>query len=225
MAKKHTYILLFLMVFYIAPFLFQFNFGLDVSPLGLLLKLPVFLTLGLITLWFLQKKTELKFLSAVELKDANWLRIIAYSFLLLSILYLLQSLGNISYAKLIASSSNQSESIDSLGYIISKPYLALILVGPFVWLNVLFVEISRAYFHTYLNSISGSKWLGILSVFMVPLVLSSMQIGNSPSQFIGIFITNMTLSLGFILLKDLKPMVIASIIYQSVDLISFWIYS
>lgn len=225
MAKKHFYIVLFLLLFFATPFLYQMYFGIDVSPLGLLLKLPTFLSFGLIGLWLIQKNTSLKFLRTFQTKNTNWLQTITYSFLLLAILYLLQSLGNVTYARFFPGSSNQSEVFNSLSYIISKPLLAIILVGPFVWLNVLFIESCRSYFHSYLSSLSSSKWLSILSIFLIPLILSSPQVGNAPSQFVGLFITNLTLSLCFTRLKDIKPLVIASIIYQFIDLLSFWVYS
>jgi len=225
MARKHLFILLFLVLFFVAPLLFQIKYGLDVSPIGLLLKLPILLLLGLISLWLIQKRTGTQFLSSLQFKKSDWLQVISRSFLLLSILYLLKSIGNVTYGRLFSPVDAQTEVQESLQYIISKPLLAIILTGPFVWLNTLFVESSRAYFHTYLASFSNSKWLSILSALLIALVLSSMQIENAPSQGLSLFVTNLTLSAGFMLLKDLKPLVITSIIYQSVDLIAFWVYS
>jgi hypothetical protein len=225
MANKHIHILFFLTIYYAAPVFFQIYFGLDVSPLGLLLKLPAFLFVGLMCLWIIHNKTKIKFLNTFQIKKTNWLKVISYSFLILAILYFLKSLGNVTYVRQFPNSPIQSEIINSLSYIVSKPLLALILVGPFVWLNVLFIESSRAYLHTYLNSISKNKTLILLSIIIIPLLLSSMKIDDSPSQFINLFVTNLTLSIAFILLNDMKPIVLASIMYQSIDLIALWIYS
>lgn len=224
MAKKHLYILLFLALFFLGPMVLQAQVGLDVSPIGLLLKLPVFLVLGFLSLWFIQKKTDLQFLDSLWPSKSNWLLVISQSFMLLAVLYLLKSLGDVTYARWLPSTSTEPELITSLEYILSRPALALILIGPFVWLNVLFIEGSRACFHRYLSAVSTSKWTAVLSIIIVPLILSVLQIDDSPVRFISLFITNLALSVGLLVLKDLKPLIIASILFQSIDLIALWVY-
>lgn len=224
MAKKPLYISLFILLFFLGPWVFQAYVGLDVTPTGLLLKLPAFLVLGLLSLSFIQKKANFRFLDSLQPGGSNWLLIISQSFLLLAVLYLLKSVGDVTYARWWPSTRSDPELITSLETILSRPVLALVLVGPFIWLNVLFIEGSRACFHRYLSVVSGTKWAVLFSLILVPLVLSVLQIDDSPARFISLFITNLVLSISFLVLKDLKPLVIASVLFQSIDLIALWVY-
>ncbi|MER3318048.1 MAG: hypothetical protein RIB79_07130 [Allomuricauda sp.] len=225
MRSKHIYISLFAMVFFAAPLAWQYLFGLDVSPIGLLLKLPIFLIVALVFLWLIDKHTKADLFSMTFESQEPWLKTIATAFLLLAILYLLKSIGNMTYLKWLDQTESNPEIIGTLSYIVSKPVLGSLLIGPFVWLNVLFIEGSRAYFHSHLESQQSKKWMLVVSLFIIPFVLSSTQLNSSYPQFIGTFISNLVLSIAFIRLHDLKPLVISSILYQSIDLIAFWIYS
>ncbi len=149
---------------------------------------------------------------------------ISLGFLLLCFSYFIISLGNITYFRWIPIEVDNSAIINLFKEIFSNNLYAIIMVGPFIWLNEIFAILSLAFILNNLWQISYKKhWIWI-SIFAVAMLFTLLQIDKGIPSMINTFLIISFSNFIYYKYRSIYPLLIAGIIYQSIDLIRFWIY-
>lgn len=149
---------------------------------------------------------------------------ISLSLLLLSFTYFIISLGNITYFKWIPTEVDNSAIINLLKEIFSNNLYALIMVGPFNWLNEIFAILSITFILNNLWQINNKRHWIWFSIFAAALLFTFLQIDKGIPSMINTFLIISFSNFIYYRYRSIYPLLIAGIIYQSIDLIRFWIY-
>ncbi len=149
---------------------------------------------------------------------------ISLAFLILSTHYFINSLGKITYFKWIPTDIDRSVIINLLTEIFSNNLYAFIMIGPFNWLNELFAVISIAFILNNLWEINTKKYWIWTSILIAALIFALLQIDQGIPSMINTFIIISISNYIYFRYRRIYPLLIAAIIYQTIDLISFWIY-
>ena len=149
---------------------------------------------------------------------------ISLGFLLLSFMYFINSLGNITYFKWIPTDVDRSIMINLLKEIFSNKLYAMIMVGPFNWLNEIFAVLSIVFILNNLWQISNKKhWIWI-SIIGTAMLFTLLQIDQGIPSMINTFLIISFSTFIYYKYRSIYPLLIAGILYQTIDLIRFWIY-
>jgi|LGOV01.1.fsa_nt_gb membrane protease YdiL (CAAX protease family) len=173
----------------------------------------------LINKYFLKNKWEV-FASS----KGNTIIDISLAFLILSIHYFINSLGRITYFKWIPTDIDRSAIINLLSDIFSNNLYGFIMAGPFNWLNELFAVLSIAFILNNLWEINNKKYWIWTSIIIASLLFTLLQIDQGIPSMINTFIFIGISNYIYFRYRRIYPLLIAAIIYQTIDLISFWIY-
>ena len=173
----------------------------------------------LINKYFLKNKWEV-FASP----KGNTIIDISLAFLILSIHYFINSLGRITYFKWIPTDIDRSAIINLLSDIFSNNLYGFIMVGPFNWLNELFAVLSIAFILNNLWEIKNKKYWIWTSIIITSLLFAFIQINQGIPSMINTFILIGISNYIYFRYRRIYPLLIAAIIYQTIDLINFWVY-
>lgn len=149
---------------------------------------------------------------------------VTLAFLLLSIMYFINSLGNITYFRWIPTDVDRTAIINLLNKIFSNNLYAIIMVGPFNLLNEFFAVLSLAFILNNLWEISNKRYWIWTSILIASLLFTLLQIDQGIPSMINTFIIIAISNYIYFRYRRIYPLFIAGIIYQTIDLISFWIY-
>ncbi|RLD76798.1 MAG: hypothetical protein DRJ07_15700, partial [Bacteroidetes bacterium] len=111
-----------------------------------------------------------------------------------------------------------------LNKIFSNNLYAIIMVGPFNLLNEFFAVLSLAFILNNLWEISNKRYWIWTSILIASLLFTLLQIDHGIPSMINTFIIIGISNYIYFRYRRIYPLFIAGIIYQTIDLISFWIY-
>ena len=149
---------------------------------------------------------------------------ITLAFLLLSIMYFINSLGNITYFRWIPTDIDRTVIINLISEIFSNNLYGFIMVGPFNWLNELFAVLSLTFLLNNLWEINNKKYWIWTSIIIASLLFTLLQIDQGIPSMINTFIIITISNYIYFRYRRIYPLLFAAIIYQTIDLVSFWIY-
>ncbi len=201
-------------------------FGLiDYSVNALLINnfVLISLVLGIIYLLnkYLLKNTLLVFVQRKE----KFIIYLILSLLLVSVIYVINSIGIITYRSWIPSNHDNSIFENSIREILSNKFHAFILLGPFVWFNEIFGVISRVFILNNLWELKKSNMWSWLSMVFVALIFALLQIDKGLPDIINGFLIVLVSNIFYFKFRNSIPLIIAPILYTTIDLIAFWVYN
>jgi len=149
---------------------------------------------------------------------------ISLAFLILSLHYFINSLGKITFFRWISTDIDRTVIINLLTEIFSNNLYGFIMVGPFNWLNELFAVLSIAFLLNNLWEINNKKYWIWTSIIITSILFTLLQIDQGIPTMINTFIIISISNCIYYRYRRIYPLLIAAIIYQTIDLISFWVY-
>lgn len=149
---------------------------------------------------------------------------IALSFLFLGAFYFIQSLERISYGHWITHETNRTAMVDLLNTIFTNVLHGVIIIGPFTWFNEAFAILSLAFILNNLWEINNKKSWVWISIFLAAIIFSLLQINNGLSAVISSLILVSISNYIYYHYRSIVPLFIAATLFQSIDLITYWIY-
>lgn len=150
---------------------------------------------------------------------------IALALLLLGAFYFVQSLERITYGVWFPYETDRTAIIELLNSIFSNVTYSIIIVGPFNWLNEGFAVLSIAFILNNLWLLFPDKKLKLLSLIFAAVIFSLLQINNGIAAIMSSFILISISNFVYYKYRCIFPLLIASILMQTIDLISFWVYN
>lgn len=150
---------------------------------------------------------------------------IALALLLLGAFYFVQSLERITYGVWFPYETDRTAIIELLNSIFSNVSYSIIIVGPFNWLNEGFAVLSIAFILNNLWLLFPDKKLKLLSLIFAAVIFSLLQINNGIAAIMSSFILITISNFVYYKYRCIFPLLIASILMQTIDLISFWVYN
>jgi len=189
--------------------------------LGYYMLLNVFgITVVILTNKLLLKNTFLVFLPA----NRKIIYDVVLAFLLLGAFYFIQSLSRITYGNWIEQHVDRSSMINLLNTIFSNFVHGFIIIGPFTWSNEAFAVLSLTFILNNLWKINSRKSWAWISIFGAALVFSLLQIDNGISAVIDSFLLITFSNYIYYHYRSILPLFIAATLFQTIDLISYWVY-
>ncbi len=187
---------------------------------NLLLILLVLAIIYLLNKYYLKKT-----LSTFTQRKEKVIVYLSLGLLLLSIVYVIDSLGIITYRKWILNSHDNSTIENSLKDILSNKFYAFVLLGPFVWLNEAFGVISRVFILNNLWKLSNSRSWNWVAIITVSFLFVLLQIDKGLSDIINLFLIVLVSNIFYLKFRNIVPLIIAPVLYTTIDLIAFWVYN
>ncbi len=184
--------------------------------------LLICLVLGL--LFLMHTRLNKEKLSAFFSRKEKFIIHLVLGLLLLSITYVIKSIEIVSYEHWFAHKEN-SEIQSSLKAILSNKLYAFFLLGPFVWLNETFGVLTRVFMMHYLWKLSSSKYWSWFSILLVSLLFAGLQVDKGWTEMITAFLIVTTSNLFYLKYRNAIPIIIAPVLYTTIDLIAFWVYN
>lgn len=155
----------------------------------------------------------------------KWIYDISLAFLLLGAFYFIQSLSRISYGHWIVQDIDKSAMIDVLKSIFSNFIHGAIIIGPFTWANEAFSVLSLTFILNNLWAISSKKSWSWFSIIFTAMLFSLLQINNGFSAVIDSMLLVTFSNTIYFHYRSIIPLFIAATLFQTTDLVSFWIYA
>lgn len=143
---------------------------------------------------------------------------------LLGAFYFIQSLEQISYGHWIRHEVDRSAITKLLNTVFSNVLHGVIIIGPFTWLNQAFAVLSLAFILNNLWELSRSKSGVVFSILFTSCIFSSLQINNGIPVIISSLILVAISNTIYYKYRSIVPLFIAAILFQTIDLITYWIY-
>ncbi len=150
---------------------------------------------------------------------------IALALMLMAALYFVKSLESSTYARFFTVEIDRTAILELLNTIFSNVVYSIIIVGPFTWLNEIFAVLSLAFILNCLWAISPNKKWMLGGVFLAALLFSLLQISNGIPAIISSFILVSLSNYIYLRYRSIFPLLIALVLIQTIDLLSFWVYS
>jgi hypothetical protein len=164
-------------------------------------------------------------LSVFTKPDRKLIIDVALAFLLLAAFYFIQSLERMSYGVWLAIDIDRSGIMELLDTIFSNLAFSIIIVGPFTWLNEGFAVLSVAFLLNNLWMLGSSKKWVLASILFTALIFSLLQINNGLAAIISSFVLVSFSNFIYYKYRSIFPLLIAGILLQTIDLISYWVYN
>jgi len=185
--------------------------------------LLICLVLGLI--YFLNKYLLQNTLLVFVQRKENFIIYLIIGLLLVSIIYVINSLGVVTYRNWIHSDYDNSVVENTLKEILSNKIYAFFLLGPIVWLSEVFGVISRVFLLNNLWELQKSKLWCWISIIFIALLFSLLQIDKGFPDMINSFLIVLASNIFYLKFRNVVPLIIAPILYTTIDLIAFWVYN
>ncbi|MBI9067612.1 MAG: hypothetical protein JEZ09_09995 [Salinivirgaceae bacterium] len=180
---------------------------------------------GILTILLLNKYLLKNNIQVFRANNSKLLIDISLALLLLSIFYFVQSLERYTYGIWLAKDIDRTAIISLLNKVFSNTLYSLIIIGPFNWFNEGFVSISIAFILINLWSFSNKKIHITISIVATATIIALLQINNGWPSMINSFIIISIANFIFYKYRSIIPILIASIAFQTIDLVGYWIYS
>ncbi len=196
----------------------------DFTVQSLLDKYMAYTIVGLLII-FLTNKYLLRNTWRVFVSDKGSLLLdISLGFLFLIIMYLVFSIGNVTYARWFTAETDQTAISNTLREIFSSPVYTVLFLGPFIWISESFMVISRAFILNNLWELSSSKTWAWVSVIATAMLCSLTQWDNGIPGMINWFLIFLAANTLYFKYRRVYPLLIAGVLLQSIGLVSFWVY-
>ena len=185
----------------------------------------VLIVLVLIIIYLLNKYLLKERLSVFIQRKEKFIVYLSLGLLLISVVYVIDSLGVITYRSWFQSNYDNSNIENTLKDILNNKFSAFILLGPFVWLNEAFGVISRAFILNNLWKINNSVLGQWLTIIAVSLLFALLQIDKALPDMINAFLIVLASNIFYLKFRNVIPLIIAPVLYTTIDLIAFWVYN
>jgi Type II CAAX prenyl endopeptidase Rce1-like len=228
MNKKNRYILAcsIIVLFYIILILEKIWSQVDVSVNGLFLKYLPIVVVGIAVIYLINRYVLKETVNIFFQQKNTFIVHLTLGLMLLSIMYFIISLGNITYFRWIPTTIiDNSEIVNTLTYIISDTFYTIILLGPFIWVSEIFSVLSRAFLLNNLWKLNESKTWNWFSISITALLFALIQIDKGIPTMINTFLIIFASNILYFKYRNITPLLIASIVIQTVDLVAFWFYN
>lgn len=149
----------------------------------------------------------------------------ALGFLLLGTFYFIQSVEKVTYANWFSYEVDRSAIIQLLDDVFSKFLYGIMIIGPFTWFEALFSVLSVVFVLNCLWAVNNNKHWPWIPIFLTALIVALLQINNGPSAIISSFLIISFSNIIYYKYRSVIPLLIATILFQSIDLITYWIYA
>ena len=180
--------------------------------------------IGLLVIYFTNKYLLKNTLIVFASQKGSLLLDVSIAFLLMIFAYFVFSIGNITYGRWFFVEIDRTQMIKSLNEMFSNPTYTAFLLGPFIWMTEGFLVFSRAFILNNLWEINQNKYWVWTSIILVALLGAFIQISNGPPAIINWFIILMAWGFIYYKYRRIYPLLIAGILMQTIELISYWIY-
>lgn len=226
-SKKHIIALLFVILpFYLVAILQKLVLNRNQYMVQEFLGIYMLLSLaGIITILVTNKYyLNQKITVFIETKG-KFIQDVSLGFLLLGFTYFMFSLANITYARWIPSTYDNIEIRALLDEIFQNNLYGIIFIGPFIWLNEIFLILSVVFILNNLWKLNSHKYWAIMGIVIMAVLISLLQIDTSIPRMITTWFIYMSVGLVYLNYQRIYPLLISAILVQSIDLISYWIYN
>lgn len=225
--KRHIYaVLLIIVPFYLTAILQKTLIKPEVVVAEEFLGLYMFLSILGIAIVLLLNKFFLKNSLSVFFSGKRKIIFdISLAFLLLGAFYFIQSLSRVSYGNWIIVNVDRSAMANLLNSIFSNFIHGTIIVGPFIWLNEAFGVLSLAFILNNLWAINNTKNWNRFSILFAAFLFSLLQINNGIPAVIDSMLLVTFSNFIYYHYRSVLPLFIAATAFQTIDLISYWVYA
>lgn len=196
----------------------------EVSVKGLFGEAVFFTILGLLIIFLLNKFLLKNDLRSFQSGKGNWLLDVAIALLLLIIIYFVTSIGNLTYAQWWPTDVDRTEIMQTLNEVFSNKWYILFFIGPFIWITEGFMALSRVFLLNNFWELSSHKTAIWISILFTALLCALTQYENGISGMINWFIIYTAGHFIYLKYKRALPLIITGILFQTIELVSFWIY-
>lgn len=149
---------------------------------------------------------------------------LSLGFLLLGAFFFIRSLGRITYVHWIHQTIDKTAMVELLNSIFSNFVHGIIIIGPFVWSNEIFAVLSLAFILNNLWAINDKKSWSWFTILFTALIFSLLQIDNGYATIIDSILLVTISNYIYFHYRSILPLLIAAILFQSIDLITYWVY-
>lgn len=149
---------------------------------------------------------------------------LSLAFLLLGMFFFIQSLGRITYVQWIPQYIDRTAITELLNSIFSNFVHGVIIIGPFVWSNEIFAVLSLAFILNNFWALNDKKSWSWFIIFFASLLFSLLQIDNGIAAIIDSFLLVSFSNYIYYHYRSIWPLLIAAILFQTIDLITYWVY-
>jgi membrane protease YdiL (CAAX protease family) len=217
-------VLLIAVPFYFSAILEKAVGSPDVTVNGIFGMYLLYTFVGLLVIYLTNKYLLKNTLNVFASQKGSLLLDISIAFLYMIFAYFVFSVGNITYGRWIPVGIDRTQMIKSLNEMFSNPTYTVFLLGPFIWMTEGFLAFSRAFILNNLWEINQNKYWAWTSIVLVALLGALIQINNGPPAMINWFIILMASGFIYFKYRRIYPLLIAGILMQTIELVSYWVY-
>jgi len=162
--------------------------------------------------------------NAFASKEGNAVVDMSFAMVLISAYYFVEALSMLSYGQWIQTEMDRTHMDQLLFEIFDNPLYALLMVGPFSWINEVFSMLSIAFILNNLWTLKQSKTWTWIAVLLTGLLFGLLQIDQGWREMIDSFIIISIFGFAYLKYRRIYPLLIAAIIIESIELITYWVY-
>ncbi len=196
----------------------------DLSIDGLFGGSMLYTFLGLLVIYFTNKYLLKNSLKVFISQKGSILLDISISFLLLIVMFFVFKLGEVTFNHWFIVDIDKTSISNTLNEIFSNNEYIIFLLIPFVWLTEIFIALSQAFILNNLWELNSNKFWSWVSIFGMALLGAFVHIDIGTPGVISWFLILTASSFIYFKYRRVYPLIFASILYQTIDLISYWVY-
>jgi hypothetical protein len=196
----------------------------DISIDGIFGKNMLYTFFGLLVIYFTNKYLLKNSLKVFISQKGSLLLDISISFSLLIVMFLVFKLGEATYNHWFIVDIDQTGISNTLNEIFSNNEYIIFLLIPFIWLTEIFITLSQAFILNNLWELKSTKFWSWVSIFGMALLGAFVHFDNGTPAIISWFLILTASSFIYFKYRRVYPIIFASILYQTIDLISYWVY-
>jgi hypothetical protein len=221
---KYLISIFFVLTFYVYAIVEKAMRWTDYSPTSILRNNLILITIVLGVIYVLNKYLNKNDLRVFFQRREKFIVHLVLGLLLLSITYLINSIGRVSYYVWIPTPKDLPVHT-ALREILNDKLYTFILLGPFVWLSETFGVITRIFLLNNLWKINNAKFCNWASVIFVAILFGLLQIDKGLSDIINVFLIVLASNIFYLKYRNSVPLIIAPVLFTTIDLIAFWVYN
>lgn len=143
---------------------------------------------------------------------------------ILSVFYLLKSIEDVSYGMWWSRVVDRT-AIDALfSKIFDNTLYSFVIIGPFSWINEGFTALSVGFILINLWALHTKKTWVWISIALTAILFALAQLNNGIPEMINSFLIIAFSAYIFYKYRSILPLLLASILHQSIELASYWYY-
>lgn len=196
----------------------------DYTPTSILRNNLILITVVLGVIYLLNRYLNKDDLNAFFQRKEKFIVHLVLGLLLLSITYLINSIGSISYYVWFPVPEDLPVHT-ALREILNDKLYTFILLGPFVWVSETFGVITRVFLLNNLWKLNKSKFWNWIAIIFVSVLFALLQIDKGLSDIINVFLIVLASNIFYLKYRNSIPLIIAPVLFTTIDLIAFWVYN